>query len=107
MNTDTSFEQREHHRDLWKLLVLFGQSVDRIIEDFADTVPLIFRVKIAALEGHAVRFTFTFAKAEDDYGVKTLTHNESYQFFHFLRLGLLLLFTFVAFASLFIEHLGD
>jgi len=75
MNTDTSFEQREHHRDLWKLLVLFGQSVDRIIKDFADAVPLIFRVEIAAFEGHAVRFTFTFAKAEDDYGVKTLTHN--------------------------------
>lgn len=107
MYTDTSLEQGEHHRDLRKLLVLVGKSVDRIVKDFSDTVPFVLRVEIAALEGHTVRFTFTFAETEDDDGVETLTHNESDQFFHLLRLGLLLLFSFVAFASLFIEHLGD
>jgi len=107
MYTDTSFEQGEHHRDLRKLLVLVGKSVDRVVKDFSDTVSFVLRVEIAALEGHTVRFTFTFAETEDDYGVETLTHDESDQFFHLLRLGLLLLFSFVAFASLFFKHLGD
>ena len=76
MDSNTAFEQRQHHCNLWKLLVFCAQSLDRVVVDLADGFPFIFSVKVAIFEGHRELLTLTFTEREHDTGIETFRNNE-------------------------------
>jgi len=102
MNANTSFEEWEHHSDLWELLVLIGQSFNSIFKYFFDSIAFLLAVELTVLEAAGECFALSLGEGEDDAGVEAFAHDERDELAHFLGGSLLVLFVLLLFV---LQHL--
>lgn len=76
MNTNASLQERQHHGDLRKLLIISRKRLNSILENLLDTVAFIILIKIAILQAHRIGFTLALTEREHDTGVESLAHDQ-------------------------------
>lgn len=89
MDSDSSFEQRQHHYYLWQLLVFLCQCLHCVGKNLSYTVALVFIVEITVFERHTISLALSFAETEHDARVQPFADDECDQLLHFLALSLL------------------
>ena len=75
MNTDATLQEGKKVRNLGKLAVVWGQVLDRVVEDTRHHVLFVRGVLFGLVQGQGEGLAFSLAEREDDDGVVVLQHD--------------------------------